>query len=167
MKTTVRIARRLLDEIETDLDRPHRFAKERLGFVLARWSRAGSELIVMPFQYLPIADDNYIEDAWVGAKMNSTAIRSALQATLDNKAACLHVHAHHPMMPFFGDLDLAEQDKLLPSFLAIVPGAPHGALLLHGTGAVARLWPAAGVPPTYAEQVTVVGLPMRFSWRAS
>ena len=167
MKATVRIARRLLGEIEADLDRPHRFAKERLGFVLARWARAGTDLIVMPFQYLPIADDNYIEDAWVGAKMNGTAIRSALQATLDHQAACLHVHAHHPVMPFFGDLDLAEQDKLMPSFLATVPNAPHGALLLHGTGAVARLWPAAGAPPIYADRVAVVGFPMRFSWRSS
>jgi len=167
MKATVRIQRRLLVEMEDDLDRPHEFAKERLGFVLARWARAASELVVIPFEYISIADDNYIDDAKVGAKMNSTASRAALQATLNSGAACLHVHAHHPTMPFFGDLDLTEQEKLMPSFLATVPDAPHGALLLYGTGAVARLWSGNGRPPGYAERVTVVGFPMRFSWRSS
>jgi hypothetical protein len=165
MKTTVRIARRLLAEIDDDLDRAHEFAGERLGFVLARWAQVGIELVVIPFRYISIADENYIDDAKVGAKMNSAAIRAALQATLDHGATCLHVHAHHPAMPFFGDLDLAEQAKLMPSFRAAVPNAPHGALLLHGTGALARLWPSGGGPPVYADRVTVVGFPMRFSWR--
>ena len=165
MKTTVRIARRLLAEIDDDLDRAHEFAGERLGFVLARWVQADIELVVIPFRYISIADENYIDDAKVGAKMNSTAIRAALQATLDHGATCLHVHARHPAMPFFGDLDLAEQAKLMPSFRAAVPNAPHGALLLHGTGALARLWPSGGGPPVYADRVTVVGFPKRFSWR--
>lgn len=167
MKASVRIPRRLFVEMEGDLDRPHEFANERLGFVLARWALAASELVVIPFAYISIADENYIDDARVGAKINSTAIRAALQATLNSGAACLHVHAHHPAMPFFGDLDLAEQEKLMPSFLATVPNAPHGALLLYGTGALARLWPGNGGPPIYADRVSVVGFPMRISWRSS
>jgi len=166
MKTTVRIARRLLAEMEDDLNRPHEFARERLGFVFARWAQAAGELVVIPFEYISITDENYIDDARVGAKMNSTAIRAALQATLDRGAACLHVHAHHPAMPFFGDVDLAEQEKLMPSFLATVPNAPHGALLLYRTGALARLWRGNSGPPGYADRVTIVGFPMRFSRRS-
>jgi hypothetical protein len=167
MKATVRIPRRLFIEIGEDLDHPHAFARERLGFVLARWAEAAGELVVLPFEYISIADENYIDDARVGAKMNSAAIRAALQATLNSRAACLHVHAHHPAMPFFGKLDLAEQEKLMPSFLATVPNAPHGALLLYGSGALARLWSGDNEPPSYAERVTVVGFPMGFSWRRS
>jgi hypothetical protein len=133
--------------------------------VLARWAQAGIDLVIIPFKYMSIADENYIDDAAVGAKINSTAIRAALQATLDHGAACLHVHAHYSAMPFFGDVDLAEQTKLMPSFRAAVPNAPHGALLLHGTGALARLWLSGGGPPVYADCVVVVGSPMRFSWR--
>jgi hypothetical protein len=166
VSTTLRIARRLFVEIEADLQRPHDFAGERLGFVLARWAQAGPELVVMPFKYVSIADENYIDDPGVGAKINSAAIRAALQATLDHGAACLHVHAHHSGMPFFGSLDLAEQERLMPSFLATVSDAPHGALLLHGTGALARLWVAGGGRPVYADRVTVVGFPMKFSWRS-
>jgi hypothetical protein len=167
MKTIVRIPRRLLVEVGEDLDRPHVFARERLGFVLARWAEAAGELVVLPFEYISIADENYLDDASVGAKMNSTAIRAALQATLNSRAACLHVHAHHPTMPFFGNLDLVEQEKLMPSFRATVPNAPHGALLLYGTGALARLWSGDDGRPSYAERVTVVGFPMRFSWSRS
>jgi hypothetical protein len=63
MKATLRIPRRLLVEMEHDLDRPHEFARERLGFVLARWAQAAGELVVIPFEYISIADENYIDDA--------------------------------------------------------------------------------------------------------
>jgi hypothetical protein len=163
--TVIRIARSLLAKIEADLHRPHAFAAERVGYLLARWAADDRACVLLPFDYLPVADDHYIDDPSVGARFSGAAIRAALQATLDHGCACLHVHAHPPVMPYFGGLDLAEQDRLIPSFIATVPSAPHGALLLHGTGGIARIWgPGRGRPPA-SGRVTTVGFPMTFSER--
>ena len=93
MSISVRLLRRLRDEIAADLHRRHAFAAERVGFVLARWSRAGDHLLVLPYEYLPVADAHYIDDPSVGFRIDERAIRAALQATLDAQAACLHVQA--------------------------------------------------------------------------
>jgi len=117
-------------------------------------------MMVYPISYLPVADDNYIEAPFVGATINSAAIRAALQATLDDKAACLHVHLHPSQLPRFSDLDLREQDRLIPSFCATNREAPHGALMLWGdAGGAARLWPPRGGPPLMAGRVAFVGYP--------
>jgi hypothetical protein len=158
--TVVRIARRLLREVAEDLHRPHAFAAERVGFLFARWVRHEGENIVLSFAYRPVADEHYIDDPSVGARFNGAAIRAALQSTLNWQCACLHVHAHPPTMPYFGRLDLSEQEKLIPSFLATVPSAPHGALLLYGDHATARLWSEGAFHPA---RVVAVGFPMIFS----
>lgn len=167
MNATVRLPRALLAEVMQDLERPHAFAAERFGFMHARWTLAGDDLLVLPYAYAPVADEHYIVDHTVGAKINGTAIRSALQATLDANAACLHVHVHPPLMTHFSRLDLAEQDKLIPSFVAAVPTAPHGALVIHGQGGTARLWVPGRQHPILTNRIVTVGFPMHISWSHS
>jgi len=163
MSATLRIARGLVARIEADLKRPHAFAYERVGFVFARWAECGDEVVVLPFEYLPIEDERYIEDRGVGAKIDSSAIRAALQSTLTTGAACLHVHMHPKGLSHFGGLDLDEQARLIPSFAATVSGAPHGALLLHEDGAAARVW--SGSQLVDVDRVVEVGYPMRTTRR--
>jgi hypothetical protein len=152
-------------EIEADLHRPHAFAYERVGFVLARWAVTDQGTVAIPYDYLSIGDEHYLEDPYVGAKIDGAAIRAALQKTLSERAACLHVHAHTPSMSYFGGVDLQEQGKLIPSFVATLPGAPHGALLLYGRGAAARVWRDGELVDV--DRVVEVGFPLRVSRRAS
>ncbi len=160
MTITLRILRRFRDEIAADLHRGHAFAAERVGFVLARWSRAGDHLVVLPYEYLPVADEHYVDDPTVGFRIDERAIRAALQATLDARAGCLHVHAHDPVMPYFGALDLVEQRALMPSFVGVARDAPHGALLLTGDAIATRIWVPGGPAQIKADRVMIVGHPL-------
>jgi hypothetical protein len=160
----VRLTRGFFDEVRSDLRRPHACAAERLGFVLCKWTASQKEIVVYPLHYLPIQDEHYVDAPSVGAQIDSSAIRAALQATLDRRAACLHVHLHPPRMPYFSDLDLEEQDKLIPSFAAINPAAPHGAIVMWGDGsASARVWPPGSRTSVMATRVSVIGYPMALS----
>lgn len=161
----VRIASSLAKVIEVDLHRAHAFADERVGFVLARWAMTDQGVLVIPYDYMPVRDEHYIEDRRVGATIDGAAIRAALQQTLNERAACLHVHAHPASLPRFGSLDLDEQQKLIPSFAATHPNAPHGALLLFGEGAAARIW--RGGKMVEAHRVVEVGFPVRITRRAA
>lgn len=162
---TLRISQRLAKTIEADLHRAHAFAFERVGFVFARWAATDIGVVVIPYDYMPVADEHYIDDDTVAATINGAAIRAALQKTLNDGAACLHVHAHSPLMPYFGSLDLREQEKLIPSFVSTVPNAPHGALLFHGDGLAARIWATGRLADV--DRVVEVGFPIRVSRRSS
>ena len=68
MKATLRITRVLLADIQRDLERPHDFASERVGFVFCRFGSTGAAgLVVLAHEYMPVADDHYIDDARFGA----------------------------------------------------------------------------------------------------
>ncbi len=160
MNILLKVPRRLHDDVLADLHRPHAFAYERVGFLLARWAWRGATLLVIPFRYLPVADDRYIDDHAVGFRIDRHAITAALQATLDESAACLHVHAHSPIMPTFGSLDLAEQRRLIPSFFGVAADAPHGALVVTGDTIDSRFWLRGGPSQVPADRVAIVGHPL-------
>ena len=164
MKMIVRMTRGFFSRVRDDLERPHAVAAERIGFVFGRWALAREHVILYPTEYLAVRDDDYIDAPFVGAKINSAAIRAALQGTLDRKASCLHVHLHSPHIPCFSGLDRREQDRLIPSFRAVNRDAPHGAMVLWGEGGgVARIWAPGAAGPGEASRVSVVGYPMTLS----
>jgi hypothetical protein len=165
MSTTFKIGRDLLAAARADLARPHAFAAERMGFVSCRASGSRSTLVILAEDYHPIADDHYVRDWTVGARMNGDAIRAALQIALSGRRSIFHVHMHeHRGTPGFSPVDVREHRRFVPDFFNVVPSMPHGALVLSldgGTGVV-----CVDTRATFLslDEFVVVGSPLTFTW---
>ena len=143
MKATLKIRGPLLDEIRRDLARPHAFAHERVGFLTAGAAATPDGILMLVRGYRPVEDDDYEEDARVGAKIGSNAMRKAAQSAYRPAAVLLHIHTHGGHgRPQFSGVDLRSADEFVPGFFETAPRMPHGLLVLsHELGpgaAVAR-----------------------------
>jgi len=159
----LRITRSLFEHIRKDLARPHKVAVERVGFMYARTVSTARGSLLLAFDYLPVKDEDYLPDPYVGAKFGSAAIRSAMQRALTLKAACLHVHMHPALYPAsFSSTDIDSNRKLTPSFMALVPKEPHGAVVWAGATFCGTLWQSGIDVTTAIDRMVVVGYPLTF-----
>jgi hypothetical protein len=163
------IRRDLLDKVRRNLERPHKFAAERVGFLSCGAGRLpGDGLILLAANYHPVEDDDYIDDPRVGAMMGSGAIRKAMQKAYNAGAADIsmfHVHMHeHNGMPSFSTIDLVEDAKFIPDFFNVAPLMPHGAIVLSHDRAAGLCWRERGANPTYIDRFNAVGAPLQ-NWR--
>ena len=164
MNIALRIPDSLTEVILADLRRQHPFAYERVAFLLCKQTSVPSGLLLLAYKYIPIRDDQYIEDHTVGAKFDSSAIRDGMQAALSEGAAALHVHLHdHVGRPHMSRTDVREMQALMPCFVNLCPERVHGALVFSVSAAVAKVWgthlPAEGTP---VSKITSVGSSIRF-----
>jgi ThiF family len=161
---TLRFSRSLIDRIRDDLARPHPIAYERIGFVTCRLGRGrDGELLVLARDYLPVDDAHYLLDKSVGAKINSAAIRAAMQHALDTGDGLFHVHGHGGRgIPSLSPTDRSELPRLVQSLRVVGDAAPHGALLLSGDQCTAWIWLPGACDPIVPERITVVGYPLQF-----
>jgi len=167
MTTRFKITRRLLRAIRQDLERPHPFAYERVGFLSAGLSSTDSNLLVLAREYRPVADDDYLHDSSVGAMMGPEAIRKALQWAMAERVAIFHVHAHHGRgQPGFSGVDLREQAKFVPNFFQIAPQWPHGALVLSDDSCFGHIWLDGSKPGDAITGFVEVGAPLA-TWSAA
>ncbi len=146
MRTIFRATSDFLKGVRRDLERPHAFAAERVGFISVRAANAGENLLLLAHGYHPVDDSDYVNDQSVGAMMGQEAIRKALNIALLQSVGMLHVHAHgHRGVPEFSKIDLSEQDHFVPDFFKVCKAMPHGALVLSHDKAAGRVWlsPAA------------------------
>ncbi len=152
----------MVRDMRADLERRHPFAAERVGFVFARMGNQGAgELQVLPTSYAPVPDANYIEDSEVGARIDSTAIRAAMQTVLGQQLGAFHVHMHdHRGQPRFSRVDLADYPALVRSFQNVAPGLAHGALLLSEDSCECLVWLPGGSRPSPRGRIIIVGNPM-------
>jgi hypothetical protein len=164
MKWNIRLIGQLADQIRADLRRPHAFAAERVGFLrcrVATLDQAG--WLILPFDYLPIPDERYIRDDTVGAKIDSSAIRIAMDAAMADDIAILHVHLHeHAGQPGFSRTDLNSYPGLVRALQNAAPSRPHGAIVLSDDSANALIWLPGSSRPERGGKIVVVGRPMRF-----
>jgi len=152
----------LLQQIRTDLLKPHSFAAERVGFVSCGVGAIASGIAVMAHGYHPVDDGDYVDDPRYGAMMGSGAIRKALQFAYNNMTAMFHVHLHeHAGKPRFSRTDLAEYPKFIPDFWKVQPALPHGALLLSEDRATALVWYPGLRQPQPAAEIWEIGTKMR------
>ena len=80
----IKIRNDLREAMLKDLRRPHKFAAERIGFMLTTCKRfANGSYIIYATDYIPVDDSDYIRDKYVGASISSTAIRKAMQIVLE------------------------------------------------------------------------------------
>jgi hypothetical protein len=160
MNTIMRIPRQLAHDMREDLLRPHAYAAERVGFARIAVGTGDDSLILLPTSYWAVPDDQYVNDPYVGARINATAIRSAMQDGLCGGHGLFHVHLHeHKGRTRLSPTDRAEIPKLVNSFRAVGPNSPHGFLILTLDHALAVVWPGgqtAGIP---VSKISIVGYP--------
>ncbi len=160
MNAKVRLTRKLLDEVRADLSRPHPFAAERVGFLFGKLAVADSPLVLMT-GYEPVADDRYIDDPGSGARIDTHAIRGAMQGVLDRGQGGFHVHMHHwPGQPVLSRMDAEEIPPIVTGLRRVGPAHAHGIVLLHSEECAAWVWLPGNNEAVEAESVSVVGHPL-------
>ncbi len=165
MRVTFKITRRLLGIVRDNLNRPHAFAAERVGFLSCRMAALKPEgCLVLAHRFHPVADEDYVRDFSVGAMMGAAAIRKALQFALSNEVGMFHVHAHeHTGLPRFSGVDLRETAKFVPDFWHVRPHAAHGAIVLSLDSIAGLCWYPLISAPISISRFSIVGSPMWFS----
>jgi hypothetical protein len=63
-------------------------------------------------------------------------------------------------------VDIAENAKFVPNFVAVVPYAVHGAIVLSDTAAFGQVWLDPKSPQRFVAAFSEIGIPIR-SWRAA
>lgn len=133
-----------MERVRADLSRRHAFAAERVGFMTLRAAASGSTLLLLPQDYHPVADGDYVRDSSVGAMLGQEALRKALEIALLNKVGMAHVHMHDFRgRLWFSRTDLREQLKFMPDFFKVRRTMPHAAVVLGPSAAAGRAWLAA------------------------
>ncbi len=162
MRTLFKITQGELAAVRLDLKRPHDFALERVGFVACRFGRLQPVgLAILAAEYLPVADEDYINAPGYGALIGAAAFRKALQRVYHNEVGLFHVHTHRGRgRPRFSPTDEREMPKFVPDFFHARGSVVHGALVLSDDSMLGYYWlpgrPAHGV----IDEFRVVGTPM-------
>jgi len=141
-----------LEAIRTDLARPHSFAAERVGFLLCGAGRSiGNGLVIVFSHYVPLADDDYVNDGHAPVTIGPSAFRKALQFGYNGGAqnvSVFHVHMHeHRGLPGFSHIDSTESRRFVPDFFNTAPLVPHGAIVLSRDKAAGLCWRTAQSRP--------------------
>jgi hypothetical protein len=166
MNIVLRMLRPLLQQIHEDLSRPHPFAAERVGFLTSGVaSLAEPGLLLLGENWHPVADEDYLQDAKVGACIGGGAFRKIFQIAYRQPIAILHVHRHdHRGKPGFSFTDERSMREFVPGFFNACRSRPHGALVLSHDSAVGAIWTEANGPRHALRIVDVIGRP-REKWR--
>lgn len=164
-KVTLRISQELCNKIKKDLSRPHKFAYERVGFVIGNSKTISEdEDIICLSEYIAIDDDHYIKDESVGARINEDAIRNAMQIAMNRKCSIFHVHVHYGEgTPEFSLTDLDELPNIADAMVNANSSNVHGVLLLNSNGANAVLRIKKSKGNVQLKKVAVVGYPISFN----
>ena len=171
MKMIFRARSDLLSAVRGDLHRLHAFAAERVGWLVCRAGRlADGGLVILASGYDAVADEDYVNDPSVGARIGPAAIRKALQRAYNGgfeDLGIFHVHMHaHRGRTGFSDVDDSESRKSVPDFFNVAPAMPHGAIVLSLDQAVGLCWTAPTETPVSIDRFASVGAPMRMWGRA-
>ena len=153
--------------MRADLSRPHGFAAERIGFLDGRLAEAGDGVqLVLMTGYQPVDDDHYINDRRSGARINSQAIRGAMQRVLDRGQGGFHVHMHRwPGRPVLSHMDADEIPPVVTGLRRVGLGYAHGIVLLHQQECAAWVWLPGSDNAIEAQSVSVVGFPINIFGR--
>ena len=161
MKIKIRIPKNLFETAKNDLRQEHPHAAERVGFFFGKLV-PGTVPIILLTEYLPVADTNYIRDRHVGARINSAAIREAMQKGMSESLGVFHVHFHELGAAGFSGIDRHETTRLIPSLQAVSPEQAHGAFVQAEGGIASLIWLPGEIKPVATALVSVVGWPMLF-----
>ena len=163
MTVHFKITRDLLEKTRYDLERPHSFAAERVGFLSCRVGKIpGGGMILLAHACHPVRDEDYLDDPSVGAMMGPGAIRKAMEYAYNTPVGMFHVHMHgHTGIPEFSRIDLRESRKFIPDFWNVRPKMPHGTLVLSLDSLAGLCWMPDSHRIVRIEKITVVGAPLQ------
>ena len=161
MKAVLKITGGLWETIQKDLNRPHAFAHERVGFLTAGAAQAEPDtVLLLGRDYAPVTDEDYVPDDSVGVQIGKEAMRKAVQRAYRPRAALLHIHTHGGHgRPDFSSVDLKSGREFVPAFFHTVPRMPHGMLVLSDNSATGMVWLGEHDPGAYASCFVRVGAP--------
>lgn len=161
MKSIFKITQQMLKHIHKDLQRPHQFAYERVGFVTCRFAlTSNSDLLVLAHDYYVVADEDYVEDQRYGALIGSGAFRMAMQLAYSQNVGVFHIHLHlHKGSPIPSRIDLQETRKFVPDFFHVRPNLHHGALILSIDSISGRIWHSSSDHAHPINQFIFIGAP--------
>jgi hypothetical protein len=135
---------------------------KRVGFINCRAAQIRDGVMVLAESYQPIADGDYVRDSAVGARINGSAIRAAMQSSLNSGAGIFHVHMHaHFGVPRPSRTDVEETKKLAPDFFNVTPSMPHGAVILSKDQAFGLCWLGKDSIPIHFDMISITGAPIR------
>jgi molybdopterin/thiamine biosynthesis adenylyltransferase len=174
----VKIPKALLKEALTDLNRPHAFAAERVGFFSTKCSTAGKTTLVHCVAYHSVPDEHYLRDHSVGVRIGSAAITDAMARSVVASVGQLHVHSHGGVgIPSPSGVDSAELPPLGCSLHNVDRRKASGWAVLTGNGGLSSIVLPGDSKTAVELAVAVVGNPMtipeeigtpqrpRWSWR--
>jgi hypothetical protein len=158
----VRLTAAMIKEMRTDLRRTHPFAAERIGFLsVSPGAGENGDLLVLGLEYHGVADEHYLDDPMVGARIGGDAIRGAMDQIRVSRRGMFHVHLHeHRGVPMFSPTDSREQPLLVQAFRVMNDAAPHGMLVLSEDKASAWIWMPGSSQPVRPKSISVVGYPL-------
>lgn len=162
----IRLPTDLYQHIVWDLQRPHEFALERVGFVFGKFAQLTAErALVLLCRYDTVADDDYIQDDNYAAAFSSEAIVKAMQVvrTKQSEPNCIfHIHAHaHRGRPGFSRPDRRGLLPLIPGFLRSSEKGVHGLILLSADNGIAQVWKPGQPDVGETASIVVTGKFMR------
>jgi molybdopterin/thiamine biosynthesis adenylyltransferase len=160
MTPLVKITRPLLLRALEDLERPHSFAGERLGFFSFRQALHEERPLLLCYDYHPIPDGDYIPDTKCGGRIGVAAIRAAMGRSFREMAGQLWVHTHgrcgHPRP---SSTDLKEGPNILRSLANAQPATLQAWGILSEDGIYGQIQTLDSQVCEFSD-LTVVGWPM-------
>jgi len=166
MRASIKLSGKLYEDITADLDRPHPFASERVGFALGRITQtSGESAVVLLSGYHVIPDEQYVDDPKVGARISRDAIVWATQAAYYGRSkyeGVFHVHRHD----MYGETGMSIVDRheipaLVKGFQVVSRNAAHGIIVLSYNHGSAWVLAPNGVELAPVSTISVIGSPLR------
>jgi hypothetical protein len=160
MKMEMKLTAAMYGAILADLRRPHEFAAERVGFCSVRQTPAGEGVLLLIDHYFPVADEHYIDDPQVGAKIGEPALTEAIHRVYygrETGTGLFHTHLHNHS----GPTAMSKEDRgsiptVVDGFRQVNAKAPHGLIIFSVDHAHVLATAANG--DDILEQVDVVGV---------
>lgn len=159
MNYEFRITDELLKAVRLDLERPHEFAFERVGFI--HCNNSVNKKLILATSYGPVGDSKYIPDRFVGAKFSGEEIRAVMEYSLQTKQSIFHVHLHeHLGEPELSKVDQKSIIEITNSVTEVNPSVRHGCILLSDNHCKAYLL-SESRKELVQIKATVVGFPIQ------
>ena len=141
MTLEMKLTAKLYEGILNDLRRPHEFAAERVGFCQVRQTQTNKGALLLVVGYWPVADEHYIPNPSIGARIGEQAITAAVHLAYQGRqtsTGVFHVHLHdHKGLPAMSRVDRSSIPQIVDGLQQTNANAPHGFIIFSTNHAFA------------------------------
>ena len=127
MNKTLVISTVLLNQAIADLERPHEFAFERIGFFICH----NETNTFLSYDWFSLEDGFYVESEQFGALIGADGMQSIMQKAYSTQSGMFHFHLHNFQQdPTFSSVDLHSlRNEMIPSLYNFSQNGIHGGLI--------------------------------------